>query len=140
MKTAQRKFSRGIVNTLICLVLTAAQALAGFAAEEFDFNIPRNQSQPYVRQLVIKSPGRIVLDVTFTPKDVEITVLLRRPDGNVVSRISSSGGNLSLTYFATEREVNGPGAGKNYTWSAEISRRKDSDSVSGKLKITHSGS
>ena len=140
MRTTQTKISQGTVGALACLVLIATRALAGFAVEEFDFSIPRNQNQPYVKQLVIKSPGRIVLDVTFSPKDVEITVQLRRPDGSVVSRISSSGGNLSLTYFATEREVNGPAAGKNYTWSAEISRRKDGDSVTGKLKITHSGS
>ena len=140
MRTTKKKISQGTVGALVCLVLIATRALAGFAVEEFDFSIPRNQSQSYVKQLVIKSPGRIVLDVTFSPKDVEITVLLRRPDGSVVSRISSSGGNLSLTYFVTEREVNDSAARKNYTWSAEISRRKDGETVTGKLKITHSGS
>jgi hypothetical protein len=140
MRATQKKISQGTVGALVCLVLIATRALAGFAVEEFDFSIPRNQSQSYVKQLVIKSPGRIVLDVTFSPKDVEITVQLRRPDGSVVSRISSSGGNLSLTYFATDRDVNGSAAGKNYTWSAEISRRKDGNTVTGKLKITHSGS
>ena len=106
---------------------------------EVRFTIPAGQSQPFITQIVIKSQGRIVVDVNSNPRTIEVTLLLRRPDGTVASSISGKGGNLSLTYFATQREVNDSISGGNLRWSVEVGKAAGSDSVSGRLKAIHSG-
>jgi hypothetical protein len=80
-----------------------------------------------------------VLDVTSSPRTIEVTLLLRRPDGTVASRISGKGGNLSLTYFATQQEVNESLKDGNLRWSVEIGKPADGNALSGRLKATHPG-
>lgn len=128
-----------ILFTAIALTCYASAANADQTATAVQFTIPRDQTQPFITQIVVKSQGRIVLDASSSPRTVEVLLLLRRPDGTVASRISGKGGNLSLTYFATQREVNDSLAGGNLRWSVEISRVTTGESVTGRLKIEQRG-
>lgn len=134
-----RRFIRATTVAGLTLALFASLARASPTVTEVKFTIPGGQSQPFITQIVIKSQGRIVVDVNSIPRTVEVTVLLRRPDGTVASSISGKGGNLSLTYFVTSREVNDSLAAGNLRWSVEVSKVTSSDAVSGSLKTTHPG-
>jgi hypothetical protein len=114
-----------------------SQVRAGEARTQIQFTIERGQTQPFITQLVVNAQGRIVLDAASSPRTIEVTLLLRRPDGTVASRISGAGGNLSLTYFATQREVNESLSNGNLRWSVEISKPPNSEALRGRLKATH---
>ena len=137
MKIARRQLLLSVNFVLLTLAVNAAP---GQAATEVTFKLARGQSEPFITQIVVKSQGRIVLDVNSEPKNIEITLLLRRPDGTVASRIAGTGGNLSLSYFATQHEVTDSLTVGNLRWSVEISRANSDFLVSGRLKATHPGS
>ncbi|HXG47295.1 MAG TPA: hypothetical protein VNO52_06705 [Methylomirabilota bacterium] len=118
-----------------CLRLTWADQTTA----EARFRLPPGQTRPFIHRLVIRAPGRVVLDVAATPPGVEITLLLRRPDGTVASQIAASGGNLSLTYFVTRKEVENSGAARSPRWSVEVSRAASRAEVSGRLRLSHPG-
>ena len=80
-----------------------------------------------------------MVDTNSSPRTVAVTLLLRRPDGTVASSISGKGGNLSLTYFVTQREVNDSLAAGNLRWSVEVGKVTSSEAVNGSLKTTHPG-
>ena len=145
MKTSRNKVSLAIICASFCWLVAAAKISLLVAAattipievtSEVPFTISRSQVQPFIRQLVVESQGRIALDVTGSPKEVELTLSLHRPDGSVANKISGTGGNLSLTYFVTEREVKDSLAMKNSRWSVEINKASNSETVTGRLKIT----
>lgn len=123
----------------LSVISAIAQPLANTVTSEVAFSIPRDQSKPFVKHLLIKAQGRIELDITSLPKGVEVTMTLRRPGGSVAGDISGTGGNLSLTYFATEREINDSLAAKNVRWSVSITRASGGEGVSGRLKMSHPG-
>jgi hypothetical protein len=131
-----QQFRFSIIFTGLAIVGYGSAARGG-EATEVKFTIPGRQSQPFITQIVVKSQGRIVLDASSSPRTVEVTLLLRRPDGTVASRISGKGGNLSLTYFATRQEVNDALAAGTLRWSVEISKAAKGEAVSGRLRITH---
>ena len=139
MKIARRQLLPADTFVLITLTIASA-ACSVWAATEVTFKLARGENQPFIAQIEVKSQGRIVLDVNSEPKTVEVTLLLRRPDGTVASRIAGTGGNLSLSYFATQKEVNDSITGGNLRWSVEISRANSDFSLSGRLTATHSGS
>lgn len=131
--------SIAVILTAITIAAVTPQAHAGETRTQVQFAIARGQSQPFITQIVVKTQGRIVLDVTSSPRTIEVTLLLRRPDGTVASRISGKGGNLSLTYFATQQEVNESLKDGNLRWSVEIGKPADGNALSGRLKATHPG-
>ena len=135
MRASVKKASAVCCASLWVLIATMTTS-ARDSTTEVSFTISRGQIQPFVRQLVVESQGRIALDVTGSPKEIELTLLLRRPDGTVANQISGTGGNLSLTYFVTKREVEDSLATKNSRWSVEINKTSRDEGVSGRLKIT----
>jgi hypothetical protein len=126
-----------VILIALTIAVCAPQGRASETTTHVQFTIAHGQSQPFITQIVVKTQGRIVLDITSTPRTIEVTLLLRRPDGTVASRISGKGGNLSLTYFATQQEVNESLKDGNLRWSVEISKAPDSNALSGRLKATH---
>ena len=135
MRASVKKASAVSCASLWVLIAAMTTSAENFTTE-VSFTISRGQVEPFVRQLVVESQGRIALDVTGGPKEIELTLLLRRPDGSVANQISGAGGNLSLTYFVTEREVEDSLATKNSRWSIEINKASQKEAVSGRLKIT----
>jgi hypothetical protein len=120
-------------------IQTAGRAPLDTVSSEITFTISRGQGGPFVKRLPIRAHGRIVLDVSSVPKGVELVLRLSRPDSSTAGDISGRGGNLSLTYFATEREVKDSLAAGNTQWSVSITRASGGEDVSGRLKIAHPG-
>lgn len=112
-------------------------AAADQTNSEVRFRLPYDHTGPFIHRLTIKSPGRVILDVSATPAEVEITLLLRRPDGTAASQISATGGNLSLTYSVTRQDVKGSETVKSPRWAVEVSRTAGSEEVSGRLLLSH---
>jgi len=135
MRASVKKASAVSCASLWVLIAAMTTSANNFTTE-VSFTISRGQVQPFVRQLVVELQGRIALDVAATPKGIELTLLLHRPDGSVANQISGAGGNLSLTYVVTEREVEDSLATKNSRWSVEINKASTNEAVSGRLTIT----
>jgi hypothetical protein len=97
-----RRFIRATTVAGLTLALFASLARASPTVTEVKFTIPGGQSQPFITQIVIKSQGRIVVDVNSIPRTVEVTVLLRWPDGTVASSIRAKAAPQShlLCYIA----------------------------------------
>ncbi len=90
----------------------------------------------FVKEVYLYTQGRITVDAAWTPRKIELRIVLRRPDGSIASQISGAGGSLTLSYTATQQEINRSISAGHIKWKVEASRGPGSAGASGKLRIS----
>jgi hypothetical protein len=101
------------------LTATAARADASEARAYLTFqNLGPNGKAS--KQVFIHKAGRITVDAAWTGPTAELTLTLTRPNGTAASHISGTGGSLTLTYAASQQEVDVSRAANYIQWKVEI--------------------